>query len=558
MKRNLFLYAMFMLLSLSLKATNDSIRIAFISDPHIQDVIGHPELLRTMDAQVQSTRLFNENIFAFRAALDDVVQRGIKLVVLGGDITDDGQIMNQTAAALILQEYEEKYGLSFFMTPGNHDPASPNGKHLPRKVYLNSDGSTRTVVSDSSGYRPGDEVVPSLFSVGHAEQMDCYRRYGYFPRKDYKYWSAPFCDVPYGQYTFASALSVSDKERRQFEYASGCRAYDASYVVEPVEGLWLISIDSGVYLPDGNTGKYKNSGVGYNNTLLHKPYLVPWVKKVYDDALRLGKQVIAFSHFPVLDFNNGASEILARSWGQDKFDIERVPTNEVSLAMHKAGVRLHFGGHMHVNNRSSMTIDGETMLNVQIPSLATCIPAYHVLTINCNDNRYDIATIVIDEVPGFDTFFETYRKEYEYTKSHGKSPIWSIEALQSKTYGEFCDWQFRDLVRIRFAVRDLPKVLREEMLPKSGYELMRRIGKNRKTDKAFMTWNGLDLLVDFYRFHYSGNLALRYITQERLSQYKQLFDAIERSKEDSEFMRQMRDFAAAFCLFADYFASNEV
>ena len=40
-------------------------QIAFISDAHIQDVDGHAERVRSMEAQVQSTRLFNENYYAY-------------------------------------------------------------------------------------------------------------------------------------------------------------------------------------------------------------------------------------------------------------------------------------------------------------------------------------------------------------------------------------------------------------------------------------------------------------------------------------------------------------
>ncbi len=50
--------------------------------------------IRTMAAQLQSTRLFNENYFAFKAALDDVVRRKVKLVVLPGDFSDDGQSLH--------------------------------------------------------------------------------------------------------------------------------------------------------------------------------------------------------------------------------------------------------------------------------------------------------------------------------------------------------------------------------------------------------------------------------------------------------------------------------
>lgn len=65
-------------------------QIAFISDVHIQDVDGHAERVRSMEAQVQSTRLFNENYYAFLAALDDVARRDIRWVVLPGDLTVTG------------------------------------------------------------------------------------------------------------------------------------------------------------------------------------------------------------------------------------------------------------------------------------------------------------------------------------------------------------------------------------------------------------------------------------------------------------------------------------
>ena len=51
-------------------------------------------------------------------------------------------------------------------------------------------------------------------------------------------------------------------------------ATDASYLVEPVDGLWLLAIDGGVYLPkEMKDGKwtYQGSSAGYNLVLKHKP-----------------------------------------------------------------------------------------------------------------------------------------------------------------------------------------------------------------------------------------------------------------------------------------------
>lgn len=40
---------------------------------------------------MNSTRLFNENYFAFISVLDDLMKKNIKYVVLSGDFSDDGQ-----------------------------------------------------------------------------------------------------------------------------------------------------------------------------------------------------------------------------------------------------------------------------------------------------------------------------------------------------------------------------------------------------------------------------------------------------------------------------------
>lgn len=522
-------------------------KIAFISDPHIEDVINNPNLVRSLDSQVKSTRLFNENIFAFRAALDDICSRGIKFVVISGDITDDGQILNQQAAKNLLDYYESQAGISFFVTPGNHDPASPFGKHSIRNDFLNSDGSEHIIVSDSSLYSNSVRVIPELYSVGHKEMVDCYANFGYMPREEYLYWETPFSNYTYENYSFDEAINTSSIDKRVFQYSDSLYAYDTSYLVEPVKDLWLLSIDCGVYLYDNKTQKYLNSGVGYNNTLLYKPYIVPWVAEVVKRANILGKKVIAFSHFPLLDCNDGASEVLGNSWGKNKFDIERMPSNDISDAMLKAGIRLHFAGHMHIKDVAKCEKDGNVMYNIQIPSLATCIPAYNILTLN--GDSANLETIIVDKVEGFDTFYNEYRKEYEYTKSIGKEPIWNFDVLKSRDYKEFCDYQFRDLVRNRFAVKDLPKLLQEEMLPCNGMQLLKKISNSVKCKKSMKKWNGEDLLIDFYRLHYSGSFALDYIPKERLEGYYVLFDSVEKSDKNTEFIKLMKDFVFAFKCF---------
>ena len=112
-----------------LKNNPRPVEVAFLSDVHLTDIYGefadsdfkgvaNPQtgrntILRTMQAQLHSTRLFNENYFAFLAALDDVVARGIRYVVLPGDFSDDGQRFNLRGLKNILRKYTTKYGTHF-------------------------------------------------------------------------------------------------------------------------------------------------------------------------------------------------------------------------------------------------------------------------------------------------------------------------------------------------------------------------------------------------------------------------------------------------------------
>ena len=512
-------------------------RIAFIADAHIQDVVGHPELIRSMEVQVQSTRLFNENYFALIAALEDVVKRGISLVVLPGDLTDNGQLVNQEAVKCILDDYARRYGISFFVTTGNHDPQRPFGTECTGHDFLTLTGQTVTRTSDVSLGGEGVVVDTRLRSAGYREEMACYARFGYFPQPAYLYWESPFSSYTYDIYNYQRALVESSIDRRSYILCDSLVATDASYLVEPVKGVWLLAIDGGVYLPAGvKNGKlqYQGSGAGYNNVLRHKPFLLPWVKKVADEAKRRNKTLVAFCHYPLADFNRGASPLIATYWGKDKFDLSRMPADSIAEIFLEAGIRIHVAGHMHVNNTGvKVGKDGSRLYNIQVPSIATCIPAYKVLTI-ADANAFEVSTVLLDSVPGFNSLFPLYEKEYARALSSGKRPVWSKEALNSKNYAEFCDWQFKDLVRTRFIPNDLPLVLRDSLL---------------QTDKRALLLS--DLVLDLYRLRYAGGLARKYIPEERLKRYQDLFEEINRQPASSEFMKQMDVLERIFHRFLD-------
>jgi len=78
-------------------------KVAIIADAHLHDIhanydgatttLGEQSLtLRSWADTRRSSRVFNESRDALIAALDDIVNRDIEIVILLGDYSDDGQI----------------------------------------------------------------------------------------------------------------------------------------------------------------------------------------------------------------------------------------------------------------------------------------------------------------------------------------------------------------------------------------------------------------------------------------------------------------------------------
>lgn len=555
--------------------TKEEIKIAFLADVHLQDLYGdlsgtdykgvinpkygRPTLMRTMDAQLHSTRIFNENYFAFIAALDDIAKRGIHLVALPGDYSDDGQPVHVRGLQRILKEYSQKYDLQFFITTGNHDPVGPFAQDAGKEDFLGEGGKSQAVFSKEGIYKSkfNNElpvvISPDIAKMGYMGITEYLQDFGFYPQEKYKYWATPFSTYTPEEYSFEKAKEQSDLDKRLYDVVPGNTVPDVSYLVEPVNGLWLLAIDGNVYLPkgDANAKNYRGADLGYNNVLTNKKHLITWVQKVAADAKTLGKTLVAFSHYPMVDFNDDASPEIEMLMGKGKWQLDRVPVEGVAQAFANAGIKIHFGGHMHINDTGVRTSkSGNKLVNVQTPSLAAYIPAYKLLTIKPN-RVLEIETVTIDNVPNFNTLFDLYKMEYKHLESIGAKDIWNNDILKTKSYHEFTDFHLKELVRLRFLPDDWPGAFKDFIQNVSGDELAifphvstdtpikerlknkntpewkRAESKTKKTLKKgnftlsdFKKWNGLDLVTDFYRIRSADQLAIADISKERIEQYR--------------------------------------
>ncbi len=580
-------------------------QIAFLPDIHFHDVYAEfndgsfkgiagkhkAATIRTMAAQLQSTRLFNENYFAFKAALDDVVRRKVKLVVLPGDFSDDGQSLHIRGLKRMLQHYNKAHGLKFLLTLGNHDPVRPFAQPAGKADYLGQDGRPLAIFS------PGSEPCTSktnavicteeVKELGYRELTTELADFGFYPKAEDLYWETPYSSYSSANYSYENALAQSDFGKRQFEICqqgaggrykksgySNCHLIpDASYLVEPVNGLWLLAIDANLYKPKaGYQGKgneataFEGSGnAGYNAMFDYKPQVMAWVKQVAVRAKAQGKTLITFSHYPMIEFYQGQTQHIANLLGEERGQLSRSPKQHISQQLADLGVQLHIAGHMHLNNTAVVKSEsGASLVNIQAPSLAAYVPAYKLLTLT-SAQQVKVQTIKLDNVPGFNQLFAHYQHEWQQLKQD-KKPVWDASLLQAKNYREFANGHLRELTRLRFLPKDWPDELRKLLLALNGEQmlilsqldskvtlgqfspdLLQQLTQSQAWQQArqkaqlqalaaettlgdLTTWTGFDLVLDFYRLQNAGELALQDIPAAQLKQYGFFTSQLQQAK----------------------------
>ncbi|MEL0454688.1 metallophosphoesterase [Flavobacteriaceae bacterium SZ-1-7] len=535
--------------------------MAFLSDVHLLDIYGkfsdndyrgvlNPTtgkytLARTMQSQLESTRLFNENYFAFKAALNDLVKRGVKYAVLPGDFSDDGQKVNVRALKDILISYANKHNINFILTTGNHDPVKPFYEDGGKKDFLGEEGKQQAIfsrenifISKDSGALPA-VITKDIGKLGYKEILQELKFFGFQPNEETVYWETPFTNYLNGTYSYQKALSKADISNRTYKIQPNlAEVPDLSYLIELGNNIWFLAIDGNVYLPGSEEISYspndfKNASVGYNNVLTHKAYLLNWVQSVTKRAHKLGKTLIVFSHYPTVDFNDGATNEIRSLFGEDKMQLDRVPTDEVAKALSEAGVKVHFGGHMHINDTGLKRFSKErSLINIQVPSLAAYIPAYKLLTLKSNE-LFEVETIILDSVAGFNELFSLYKEEYNFLKENNEEDIWNQDILKSSSYKEFTEWHLRELVRFRFLKSDWPEGLKNILINKRGKELITFAESEQGDIESFYSellkqdinlndfeeWTGLDMVNDFYKIKNADNLAIMDVGKIRINQY---------------------------------------
>lgn len=494
-------------------------RFAVIADAHFHDPgadfgfyafseDGRRLALRLPGDVARAPRIYNEAGAILSATLALLATRGIRDVVLLGDYSDDGQAITLAALSRLLDRFRRSHGMRFFALPGNHDLHGETGRHR-RKRYADASGASVLLTSDP-GYsdpRGGPRVVvDGMHCGGYPDNLpaEC----GFFGDPGGLHFETPFGVEP-----------DPDKRRYPVYDAAGKmqrRLMDASYLVEPVDGLWFVMIDANVFAfdPDGDDGLADSTAAGWTALLREKPFLLDWLADIHRRAATLGKRVIHFSHYPVLETLNGTLADEVAMMGAHAFQ-RRMPSPAVGQAVLDAGMRLHFSGHVHVNDVALLAgAGGEGLVNVAVPALVAFPAAARIVTVT--ENRAEIETLPLDSISLDPLVMAASRR------LGAINGVDTGRMLEADSLGPFLDAHLQHVTARRFLKREWPEDLAAFLRRATFLDLLGEAGVSGPVPGALAGLSAVDFLADWYRLRAGGDLAGRWIGSERLTAYRQI------------------------------------
>lgn len=526
--------------------------IAVIADAHFHDLnaqFGYPGItiegrrmaVRTWQETRQSTRVFNESTQALSAALEEVRRQDIRHVVLLGDYSDDGQRETLTSLSAILSRHEREHGTNFYALPGNHDIFGPDGRHHT-KGFLGQDAEAQMVTSDSRALADDTVCSSGMYCEGYPLGLNFMAKFGYFRQPQYLHWETPFGHSDAVEDRLYDAVSPDGRNHY--------RLMDASYLVEPEDGLWLLMIDANIFEPRNGSfmrGEERafidSTAAGWNALLRCKVFVIDWIKDVSARARALGKTLLAFSHYPVLDPFDGATGAERVLFGETNV-VRRTPREEVAELLSDAGVNLHFSGHLHVEGITRRRLDQHEITNIAVPSLVAFPAAFKI--VNLQQEGVTLETVDLSEMPLDQDILTAYRREAERLGDA------CDVAFDSKSYGTFLRAHKEALVRHRYFPKEWPSLVVDALAGLSLGEACQMIDKTRPPVDCPTEIRMIEAIVDWYCLRQAAGLALNTISQARCDCYRTLAERYGRDPGDGTDGTVASFLAVFFGAFADF------
>jgi 3',5'-cyclic AMP phosphodiesterase CpdA len=307
-------------------ATYPETRFAVMSDLHYYDTSLGTSGEAFEEVLGSDRKLLQDTADLLDLAIDDVLASGVDFVLVPGDLTKDGEVVNHDAVSAALARLREA-GVEVYVVPGNHDANNP----------------------EAFEFR-GAEKIP-VPAVSQEEFAEVYRDFGY------------------GDAIMAEETSLS-------------------YVAEPVEGLWLLALDS-TRSEENEPGGEEVTGGAFTQAQ------VGWIEQVLQEARVEGATVIGMMHHGVVEHWDGQAKL------HPEYLVEDYPWVGELLASY--GVRAVFTGHYHAQDIALADYgDSGFLYDIETGSLATAPCPIRYCELSGNELAVRSETIVDRLKPGTD------------------------------------------------------------------------------------------------------------------------------------------------------------
>lgn len=248
---------------------------------------------------------------ALDAMAQDVKEKGLKYVLIPGDLTKDSETEAHKGIAAKLEQFEKDTGAQVLVINGNHD--------------INN--------YDAASFTSGKEVKDKSLVTSPEQFKEIYQNLGY---------------------------DLAEKDGSLYTPPKGKEANGLSYAVSLEGGYRLIAMDGGKYSPDNmdpnHSGGHETGG-NYSDDFLE------WVLDQCAQARAKGETVIGLTHFSLVP-HMWLEATIAQDFCLDHYQ-------NVAEALADAGMHYVFTGHMHQNDIAKAVSDnGETIYDIQTNSLS--------------------------------------------------------------------------------------------------------------------------------------------------------------------------------------------
>ncbi len=298
---------------------------AVISDLHVYD-----PLLGTTGAAFETAmsldrKLLRDSVELLDYAIGDILASNARFVLISGDMTKDGEAVCHAIAAEKLKRLTDA-GIKVYVIPGNHDVSNP--------VAVSYSGDMET---------PVNNISPEEFA-------QIYANFGY-----------------------------GDALERD--------ADSLSYVAEPMDGLWILAIDSCRYTENAAAGEAIVGGKISQTT-------ADWIASVLQRAKSEQKAVITIMHHGVVEHWDGQRKL------HEDYIISDYAHFGEFLASYD--VRLAFTGHYHALDIVRGDFNDKYIYDVETGSLITAPCPIRYCSIKGGEFEVNSETIVAKLRPGTD------------------------------------------------------------------------------------------------------------------------------------------------------------